>query len=117
MIKSVKSFPSTTLNAGEGGSMQVLIGGDVAPNFAMRKFVIKAGGFMPYHTNTVEHEQYVLKGSATVMLDGKEFTAKKDDVIFIPAGVPHSYVVTEKEDYEFLCLIPTNKEDCISILP
>ena len=116
MIKNVSSFESVSIPAGEGCSMQILIGQDIAPNFAMRKFVIKAGGFMPYHTNTVEHEQYVLSGSAKVNLDGKEMIAKKDDVIFIPAGVPHSYSVEGDEDYEFLCLIPTHKEDCISIL-
>lgn len=116
MIQNISQFESTPIAAGEGGSMQVLIGSDVAPHFAMRKFVIKAGGHMPYHTNTVEHEQYVLRGSAKVILDGKEMTAHKDDVIFIPAGVPHSYEVLGEDDYEFLCLIPTTKEDCISIL-
>jgi quercetin dioxygenase-like cupin family protein len=116
MIKNIDEFASTPIEAGKGGSMQTLIGSDVAPNFAMRKFVIQSGGFMPYHTNTVEHEQYVLSGSAKIVMDGKEMVAKKDDVVFIPAGVAHSYSVIGDEDYEFLCLIPTHKEDCISIL-
>jgi quercetin dioxygenase-like cupin family protein len=116
MIKNIQQIPSTQIPAGKGGSMQVLIGSDVAPNFAMRKFVIKAGGFMPYHTNSVEHEQFVLKGSAKVIIDGEEMIAKANDAIFIPAGAAHSYEVLGDEDYEFLCLIPTHIEDCISIL-
>lgn len=113
-IQSLSQIPSTPLQAGSGASMQMLISPERAPHFAMRKFVIKAGGNMPYHTNTVEHEQYVLSGSAKVIIDGKEFVAKKDDVIFIPANIPHSYDVLGDEDYEFLCLVP-NKEDTIKM--
>lgn len=114
MIKNVQDFAHNPIAAGKGGSMQVLIGN--APNFAMRKFTIKSGGNMPLHTNTVEHEQYVLAGSAKVILGDKELVAKKDDVIYIPAGVAHSYDVIGDEDYEFLCLIPTTTEDKITLL-
>ncbi len=51
--------------AGTATQTQVLIGEEQgAPNFAMRRFVMGAGGGMPRHTNAVEHEQYVLKGRA-----------------------------------------------------
>lgn len=113
--KSLHEIPSTPLQAGSGASMQMLISPEVAPHFAMRKFVIKKGGYMPYHTNSVEHEQYVLSGSAKVKIADEEFVAKKDDVLFIPAGVAHSYHVDGDMDYEFLCLVP-NKEDKIEIV-
>jgi len=45
----------------------------------------------------------------------ESFIAVKDDIIFIPAGVPHSYNVIGDEDYEFLCLVP-NKEDTIEMV-
>ena len=115
MIKNIKEYEFSPLPAGKGGSMSVLIGDDRAPNFAMRKFIIKSGGSMPLHTNTVEHEQYVLSGSAKVVIADEEKIAKKDDILFIPAGVPHSYEVVGDEDYEFLCLVP-NEEDKIEIL-
>ncbi|MCD8543739.1 MAG: cupin domain-containing protein [Sulfurospirillum cavolei] len=70
---------------------------------------------MPYHTNEVEHEQYVLKGKAQVRLGEELFIAEKDDVLFIPAGVAHSYDVIGEEDYEFLCLVP-NLEDKIEMV-
>ena len=70
---------------------------------------------MPFHTNTVEHGQYVLKGKARVNLGDESFIAQKDDIIFIPAGVPHSYHVIGDDDYEFLCLIP-NLSDTIEMV-
>lgn len=115
MIKNVSEFEEQKVDAGEGVSIQVLISNEEAPHFAMRKFRIRKDGFMPYHTNSVEHEQYVLNGKAKVIIDGKEFIAKKDDRLFIPAGVAHSYEVVGDEDYEFLCLVP-NKEDKIEIV-
>lgn len=116
MIKNVNEFQSNQIAAGSGTSMQVLIGSEMAPNFAMRKFTIQSGGHMPLHTNTVEHEQYVLGGEAKVIMGDEVFIAKKDDVLYIPAGVAHSYEVIGESDYEFLCLIPTTSEDCITLL-
>jgi len=115
MIKNEKEYEEQIVEAGEGVSIKVLISSQIAPNFAMRKFRIKKGGFMPYHTNSVEHEQYVLGGKALVVIGDEEFMAKKDDVLFIPAGVPHSYQVIGEEDYEFLCLVP-NVEDVVEIV-
>ncbi len=115
MIKNISEYEFTPLPVGVGGSMSVLISHETAPHFAMRKFIIKQGGSMPFHTNTVEHEQYVLNGSAKVVIGDEEKIAKKDDILFIPAGVPHSYAVVGNEDYEFLCLVP-NIEDKIEIL-
>lgn len=115
MIQSIKDIPSSPLQAGKGASMQMLISPEVAPHFAMRKFVIQKGGHMPLHTNSVEHEQYVLKGSATVVIDGQTTVVKADDILFIPAGVAHSYDVIGDEDYEFLCLVP-NLDDKIEIV-
>lgn len=114
-IKSLKDIESTPLMAGCGASMQMLISPEQAPHFAMRKFVIQKGGHMPLHTNSVEHEQYVLSGSAKVIIAEETFTACKDDILFIPAGVPHAYEVLGNEDYEFLCLIP-NMDDKIEIV-
>lgn len=115
MKRSLTDIPSSPLQAGEGASMQMLIAPSIENNFAMRKIVIKKDGHMPYHTNTVEHEQYVLKGKARVHMGDESFIAIKDDIIFIPAGVAHSYHVIGDEDYEFLCLVP-NKEDTIEMV-
>ena len=70
---------------------------------------------MPNHTNSVEHEQYVLAGSAEVGIGDEVYHLKQDDVLLIPAGVPHWYRASIEEDYIFICLIP-NKEDIITLV-
>lgn len=110
-----REIPSTPLEAGAGASMQMLISSQDAPNFAMRKFTINAGGFMPNHTNSVEHEQYVLSGQAEVGIGDEVTMASAGDALYIPAGIPHWYKVKGDEPYVFLCLVP-NAPDEIRIL-
>lgn len=111
-VKQTTKIPSKPVKAGEKTSIQVLQQG---PNFAMRRFVMQPGGGMPNHTNTVEHEQYVLRGRARISIDGEEFEVQAGDVVFIPEGVPHWYQNVGEENFEFLCMIP-NKPDEVKII-
>jgi quercetin dioxygenase-like cupin family protein len=107
--------PAEPVAAGSATVRQVLIGPDEGPNFAMRKFTMGPGGGMPKHTNTVEHEQYVLRGRARIGLGDEVVEVKEGDVLYIPAGLPHWYEALGDEPFEFLCMVP-NKEDRIEVL-
>ncbi len=109
-VKHSQDIPAVPLKVGTGVSKAVLISDAEAPNFAMRKFTIESGGYMPRHFNLVEHEQYVLKGKAIVTIDDEPNEVQAGDVVFIPAEVRHSYQTIGDEDFEFLCLVP-NKAD------
>lgn len=113
--KHAAKLPADTVAAGKGTARQVLIGPDEAPNFAMRRFIMQPGGGMPLHTNAVEHEQYVLRGRARVTIGGRVIEVARDDVVYIPAGVPHSYESTGEEPFEFLCVVP-NQADQITLV-
>lgn len=80
---------------------------DGAPNFEMRRFIIKPGGSIPKHFHPdIEHEQYVLKGRYEVGLGNKVHEVKEGDSIYIPSGTPHWYKNTGKGEAEFLCIVP-----------
>jgi len=114
-VKQIKEIIKEEVKAGSRTTRQVLISPEEGPNFAMRKFTIEPGGEMPLHTNTVEHEQLVLNGKAQIVIDGNVFDVKKDDIVLIPAGIPHSYKTIGNEPFEFLCVVP-NKKDVIEIV-
>src|SRR5215510_5958093 len=42
-----------------------------------------------HHTHPWEHEVYILKGSGTLVCDGKEYPVSEGDAIFIPGEVDH----------------------------
>jgi quercetin dioxygenase-like cupin family protein len=115
LLRHADSVSTETVKTGTGTVRQVLIGADEAPNFAMRRFIMQPGGGMPKHTNSVEHEQYVLRGRAKVGIGEEVVEVKQDDVVFIPAGVPHWYRVEGAEPFEFICVVP-NAPDKIDIL-
>lgn len=114
-VKNVSEFELSDVSAGTGTRTQVLIGPDQGPNFALRRFVMEPGGGMPLHTNAVEHEQYVLAGQATVQIGDETHQVKAGDVVYIPAGTPHSYESTGDEPFQFLCAVP-NQPDRIEIV-
>ena len=115
-VKHAAEIPSQSVDAGVATEVQVLLGeADGAPNFAMRRFCMGAGGGMPRHTNVVEHEQYVLGGRARIGIGDRVYEVGPHDVVLIPGSVPHWYEVTEAP-FEFLCLVP-NAPDEIRILP
>jgi quercetin dioxygenase-like cupin family protein len=114
-VKSAASVRADVVGAGKGTTRQVLIGPDEGPNFALRRFIIGPGGGMPPHTNTVEHEQYVLRGRARIGVGDHVVEVSSDDVVFIPAGTPHWYKALGDEAFEFLCVVP-NGPDRIEVL-
>ena len=115
IVAPLETVPKNVVEAGSKTFIQVLVGPEKAPNFAMRCFTIEPGGGMPNHTNAVEHEQYVLGGRAEVGILDKVHEVKEGDFLFIPAGVPHWYKTKGDEAFRFLCLVP-NKPDTIEMI-
>jgi len=114
-VKHMQDVESQVVKAGDGTTIQVLISSQEGPNFALRRFVMEPDGGMPNHTNTVEHEQYVLRGSARIGIGEETFDVCAGDVVYIPQGVPHWYQNVGEENFEFLCIIP-NKPDEVKII-
>lgn len=113
-VKHVTEVAAEAVTAGSGAFKQVLIGSDEGPHFALRRFTIDPGGGMPRHTNTVEHEQYVLRGRARITIGEESYEVEEGNVVLIPAGVVHSYETVSDEPFEFLCVVP-NMPDEIQI--
>ena len=114
-VSPADALPANEVKAGTATNMQVLVGPDTgAPNFALRRFIMGAGGGMPLHTNEVEHEQYVLRGRARIRIGDTVHEVAPDHTLYIPAGVPHSYEVLEAP-FEFLCVVP-NRPDRIRLV-
>ncbi|MEW6400485.1 MAG: cupin domain-containing protein [Chloroflexota bacterium] len=114
-VKHTTDVEAKNVTAGKDTTIQVLISSQEGPNFALRKFSMRPGGGMPRHTNTVEHEQYVLRGNAKIGIGEETYEVKQGDVVFIPEGIVHFYENIGDEPFEFLCIIP-NKEDKITIV-
>jgi quercetin dioxygenase-like cupin family protein len=114
-VKKTADIELQEVAAGQKTYRQVLISSDQGPNFALRRFIIEPGGSMPKHTNSVEHEQFVLKGRAQIGIGDQIFEVSQNDVVYIPAHIPHWYKTVGDEPFEFLCSVP-NKPDKIELV-
>lgn len=108
-------LPLEPVEAGTGTRRQTLTARGSGAGFHMRRFVMEPGGGMPRHTNQVEHQQYVLKGSAQVGIGDQIYEVRAGDVVHIPAGEPHWYRASPDGPFEFLCAVPDD-EDRIQVL-
>ena len=86
-VRHADSFPRDEVKAGTKTTRQVLVGPDEGPNFAMRRFIMEPGGGMPRHTNTVEHEQYVLRGRARIGIGGEVHEVRAAVELVIGGGL------------------------------
>jgi quercetin dioxygenase-like cupin family protein len=114
-VKHAQDVEALLVKSGEKTSFQVLISSQEGSNFTLRRFVMQPGGSIPEHTNTVEHEQYVLKGHTNIGIDGEAFEVHAGDVIFTQEGSPHWYQNMGQDNFEFQCIIP-NKPDEIKLI-
>ncbi len=115
-VRPAGSVPVTPIKAGTDAGVQVLVGPQQGEtSFVLRRFIFGEGGGMPYHTNLVEHQQYVLRGRARLRIGETLHDVGADDTLFIPAGVPHSYEVLEGP-FEFICVVP-DRPDQVTLVP
>ena len=115
VVKQSETVERREVPAGKATQVQVLVGPeDGAPHFIMRRFIMGERGGIPKHTNTVEHEQYVLQGCARIVIADRTYEVRSGDVLYIPAGAPHNYEVLEAP-FEFLCMVP-NSPDSLHIV-
>jgi quercetin dioxygenase-like cupin family protein len=69
------------------------IAGDL---LGIKSCVVKFGVYEPegtadehFHEKS-EHVFYILSGALTIFADGKAYTAKAGEGMYVPAGIPHS---------------------------
>ncbi len=85
---------------------------DGAPNFAMRRFRLEAGGNTPFHAHGWEHEMYVLDGEGVVVTDDGEKPVSAGTFMYVAPGENHSFRNTGAGEMAFLCMIPLVNKQC-----
>ncbi|MGY4686753.1 cupin domain-containing protein [Petrotoga sp. DB-2] len=82
-----------------------------APNFVMRLFTVKPGGYSPRHSHRWEHEIFIVKGKAEVY-DGEKYNSvEAGSFIYVPGGIEHQLKNAGDEELEFICVIPTSADE------
>ncbi len=115
IVRPADATPAEIIGAARGARRQLLLGPETGSTFHTRRFRMEPGGGMPRHTNSVEHQQYILAGEAAVGIGDEVHRIRAGMVVHIPAGTPHWYRVESDTPFEFLCMVPA-EEDRVELL-
>ena len=82
-----------------GGTLAILLDAAATDGqLMMGRFDVSEGEAPPYHQHQHEDEIFLLiKGTALVWCDDKEYELAEGGVVFLPKRVPHGYRITSKK--------------------
>ena len=73
----------------DGSPARLISLDDNPPTCTLTFSRIPPGGTSSHHIHEWEHEVYIIKGSGTLICDGKEYPVKAGDAMYIPGNVDH----------------------------
>ncbi len=74
--------------------------------WSMRIFTLGKDGYTPRHAHDWPHINYIIKGSGTLFIEGKEQAVKPGDTAYVPGGEEHQFQNAGDEDFSFICIVP-----------
>ena len=83
----IRNFRS--IHTPEGPAARLISLDDDPPTCTMSYSEIYPDKTSTHHTHPWEHEVYIIKGSGTLVCDGKEYPVREGDAMFIPGDVDH----------------------------
>ena len=84
----------TTINYSEGAVVSKTVTKRLEGTVTLFAFDKEQG--LSEHTAPYDAQIHVIDGSATIYIDKKPFVLGKDDMIVMPAGIPHAVEATER---------------------
>lgn len=83
--------PVYSILGGRGSAQLLLHAANGVPEAALSELVLAPGAEVATHTHADSVEiLYIMSGSVTMTIDGKERLANAGDAIYIPRGTPHA---------------------------
>lgn len=72
----------------------------------MRIFTVLKDGFTPKHSHPWPHINYVISGTGTVYLGGKEYNVTPGSTAYVPSNTVHQFMANADSDLKFICIVP-----------
>ncbi len=74
--------------------------------YVMRVIELGKGGYSPKHTHDWPHINYVLEGSGSLHINGKDTPIEAGSYAYVPAGSLHQYKNEGSGMFRFICIVP-----------
>jgi quercetin dioxygenase-like cupin family protein len=88
-------------------AMKVLIGEKEGwADHVMRVFELGPDGHTPRHQHPWPHINYMVEGTGTLFMDGREHQVQAGGYAYVPAGVEHQFRNAGQGKFRFICIVP-----------
>lgn len=108
-VESAKNIKAVKVEAPGVANVlkQVLVGPQQGwEGWVMRLFTLGPDGYTPRHTHPWPHINYIVSGSGTLFLEGKEHRVEPGYTAYIPGNAEHQFRNPGGEDFSFICIVP-----------
>jgi quercetin dioxygenase-like cupin family protein len=106
---------SKLLPGTKGFYIQWLITKEHGSKYAVRRFIVKPGGYMPLHNHKYTEAVVLLRGRLRVRTKDGTYELGPGNYFFTAAYEPHAIENIGNEDAEFICVI--SYEDDMTLKP
>jgi quercetin dioxygenase-like cupin family protein len=91
----------------KNAAMKVLISPEQGwSDYVMRIIELGEGGFSPKHTHDWPHINYVVAGTGTLHVNGKDHPVRAGSYAYVPAGSLHQFQNAGEGPFRFICIVP-----------
>ena len=74
--------------------------------YVMRVIELGKDGYSPKHTHDWPHINYILEGSGSLHINGKDTPLEAGSYAYVPAGSLHQYKNEGSGMLRFICIVP-----------
>ena len=72
----------------------------------MRIIELGPDGYSPRHSHPWPHINYMVEGSGTLYMDGRDHPVKAGAYAFVPANTEHQFKNAGNDMFRFICIVP-----------
>ena len=94
------------IDQSDGPARRILGAEDGAPNYVMAFRSLDPGSVAPNHAHPGEHQAYILEGSCTLVVNGKDYTVTEGDAVLVPPNAEHEWRSNSQRPAQWLVFNP-----------
>jgi quercetin dioxygenase-like cupin family protein len=92
----------------KNAALKVLVGTEEGwADHVMRIIELGPDGYSPRHKHKWPHINYMIEGSGTLSIDGREHAVESGGYAYVPANTEHQFRNTGDGTFRFICIVPT----------
>ncbi len=109
IVSQEQNVLAATINSSEvrNAAMKVLVGEKEGwTDYVMRIVELGPEGYSPRHTHPWPHINYMVEGSGSLYMAGKQHSVEAGAYAFVPADTEHQFKNTGNGVFRFICIVP-----------